>query len=288
VNKLLFLSALLAGFSTFAAASVPTVQSFSTSPIYLGSAATLSSNVADSGGGLVHVTFSASGPGLTGWQNVGDVAVTGSQANAQVTWAPVIPGLYTVEVSVFNADPNNPAIAYQFQEVLAGTRSLVPFTIANGMSQLLAYEGEFVTATDTASYSTSVKSGGTLILWSGGRIKLEPGFHAESGSFFWAAVDHNLNGYSDIEETQQHFIPGVPDAWLADQALTDPGINLSQSVSSWAYSSAQLQAAYQGGYKSTDIASVTKQNTGNYPLVLATPAGFLGVQTDTWSIASAQ
>lgn len=262
------------------------VQSFSTNPIYLGSALTLSASVADGGGGLAHATFYAAGPGLSGWQNVGDVTISGYQATAQVNWTPVLPGLYTIEVAVFNSDPNNPAIAYEFQDVFAGSRTLAPFMIANGTSQIFDFEGELVSTTDTSTFSSAVKSGSNLVIWSGGRIKLEPGFHAEAGSFFWSAIDHNQNGYSDLEELQQNFVPGVPDAWLADQALTDSGINLSQPVSTWTYTAAQLQMAYQGGYKSSDIANATKTTT--YPLVLATPSGFLGVQTDSWTITSVQ
>jgi len=282
--------ALVAGFTALcvncAFGSVPAVQSFSTAPIYLGNTAVLSALVTDGAGGLVHATFYANGLGTSTWQNIGDVALSGAQATAQINWTPTLPGLYTIEVAVFNADPNNPAIAYQFQEVLAGSRTLAPFTVASGMSQIFDYTGELLTTTDTGSLSSSVKSGGNLILWSGGRIKLEPGFHAEAGTFFWAAIDHNSNGYSDIEETQQNFVPGVPDAWLADQALTDSGIKLGQPLSTWSYTAAQLQAAYQGGYKSTDIATVTKPNSGNYPLILSTPAGFYGVQTSSWTITS--
>lgn len=261
-------------------ASTPVVRNFSTSSVYLGESPVVTVTVRDSGGDLASTTFSVSGPGVIGWQDIGSSSVTGAQATVQISWtpAPLLPGLYTARVIVSNHDPNQQAIALQTFDVFAGTETLVPFTIQNGSVQMFTFAGEIVTTTDTASHSTVVQSGGDVILWSGGRVKFEPGFHAQSGSFVWAAVDHDMNGYSDVEEQQQNFVSGVPDAWLVDQ-----GINLMQPKSEWRYSDAQLQAAYAGGYKPSDVTNTAPQGFG---VVLKTPGGYYGLDPNNGALTA--
>jgi hypothetical protein len=269
-----------------ARAALPTV-SLTVDSFYLGSAVTFSPTLADADADMDYVTFAVAGPApASSWSTLSpDVNVPGAGTAAQQngvsvakTWTPSASGLWTVRVTVHSLNGSS-SIDRSF-DVLAGTRVLNPLTVSSGSNQIYTYAGELVTATDTTASTTNVESGGNLILWSGGRVKLEPGFHAKEGSFFWAAVDHDMNGYSDQEELQQNFIAGVPDAWLADQ-----GINLSTPISTWGYTAAQLLAAYQGGYKATDIADAAKTTT--YSLVLRTPSGqCYGVTTSTWAIST--
>jgi hypothetical protein len=282
-GAVLFAASLLGVISARAAA--PTV-SLTVDSFYLGSAVIFSPTVADADADMDYVTFAVAGPTpSSSWSTLSpDVNVPGAGTAAQQngvsvakSWTPSLPGLWTVCVTVHSL--NGSTSVNRSFDVLAGTRTLNPLTVPNGSNQIYTYAGELVTATDTSTSTTNVESGGNLILWSGGRVKLEPGFHAKEGSFFWAAVDHDMNGYSDQEELQQNFISGVPDAWLVDQ-----GINLSTPMNTWGYTAAQLLAAYQGGYKATDIANASKTTT--FALILTTPSGTYGVQPGSnWAIS---
>jgi len=283
-GAVLLVASLLDAMSARAAA--PTV-SLTVDSFYLGSAVTFSPTVADADADIDYVTFAVAGPSpISTWSTLSPNvnvpgAGTASQQNGvtvQKAWTPSLPGLWTVRVTIHSL--NGSSSVDRTFDVLAGTRTLNPLTVANGSNQIYSFPGELVTATSTSASTTNVQSGGSLILWSGGRVKLEPGFRAEAGSFFWAAVDHDQNGYSDQEELQQNFVQGVPDAWLVDH-----GINLSTPMSTWGYSAAQLLAAYQGGYNPGDTKAASGMPT-NCQLVLRTPSGqCYGVQTSTWAIS---
>jgi hypothetical protein len=267
-----------------ARAAVPGIY-YTVDSFYLGSSVTFAPTVADDDMDMDYVTFSVSGPGVTGWStlspdiNVPSVGQPAQQTGVTVSksWTPSVPGLWTVSITVHSLN-GSATLNRTFDVLEAGIRTINPVTVGSGSSQIFQYSGEIVTATNNSGDSVVVDSGGALILWSGGRIKLEPGFKAKAGvSLFWAAIDHNMNGYSDMEELQQNFIPGVPDAWLADH-----GVNLSLPMSSWAYTPAQYLAAYQGGY---DPSYTNAASTTTYPLVLRAPSGqYYGVQTSTWAI----
>lgn len=151
-------------------------------------------------------------------------------------------------------------------------------TLASGQTKVVSDAGEITTAESSSGPTVKVQSGATLVLWSGTDVVLNPGFQSEEGSYFWGAVDHDMNGYSDMEEQQQNFIPGVPDAWLADH-----GVNLSAPVATWAHTPAEYLAAYLGGY---DPAAAGASLPASFTLVLPTPGGqYYSVTTDGWAIS---
>ena len=297
LNRLILSLVVLGWSSSIAHAALPVV-SVSVTTFYLGNSVTITPWMADADADMDYATFAVSGPGTNGFQPIGgNVSVPGAGTSAQQSgvtvqqnWTPTLPGLWTLQVTVHSLNGTNSATCTF--DVLAGTRTISPMVLTAGTSQLLSYEGELVTTTNTSARVVDAQSGSNLILWSGGRIKLEPGFHAQSGTYngtgtmFWAAIDHNMDGYSDIEETQQNFVSGVPDAWLADMALTDSGIKLGHPLSTWSYTAAQLQTAYHNGVKPADAANAT--STKVYSLVLATPSGFFAVKPDSWTITSVQ
>lgn len=263
--------------------ATPVVQPLKLGSMVLGSLVTLQANVTDSSGNLVSATFIVSGPatrdsnnlGALNWppaQVVGTVNISGSQATPQMTWQPPAVGSYMVWVQV--ADATTSATGSGPFETVPD-RFTVPANtnIANGGSQMFLDNGEIVTAENDTASTVTVQSGGNLVLWSGGRVDLKPGFHAYNGAFLWATVDHDMNGYSDQEEATCTSGDGIPDAWKIDHGLAI-GINYS--------SQPQYKAAYLA---SLTAGRPTNATTSNGQLVLRTPASGYVVNTQSWSIS---
>jgi hypothetical protein len=97
----LFLT-LLAGTSALRAAA-PVVVSVHADSNVVGQLTTLYSIVSDADANLSSVAYSVSGPGITGWQNVGSVVVSGGLSTNQISWTPTTAGLFTVQVTVTDA-----------------------------------------------------------------------------------------------------------------------------------------------------------------------------------------
>lgn len=212
---LLAIASCLSAVAT-AYAAAPVVQEFKADPIVVGQDVVLQATVTDSDGDLDYARFSVSGPGIPGWYVLGDEEVNGTQAVAQRTWRPWSPGFYTARVQVYDL-ANTVTTEKQFE--VFDARFVVPNqTVANGAILMYQHVGEIATR-EEAGTSVVVQNGGSLILWSGGRVTLKPGFRANEGSFFWAAVDHDMNGYSDIEEITDTDGDGIPDAWEVDHSL---------------------------------------------------------------------
>ena len=106
---------------------------------------------------------------------------------------------------------------------LAST-TVTQLTVEGGQSHIVVDSGQILTAPNPSATMVQVQNNGTLIFWSGGGVHLEPGFRAASGSFFWAAVDTDMNGYSDQEEITDTDGDGMPDAWEVDHGL-NPIVN---------------------------------------------------------------
>lgn len=261
-----------------ARAALPTVNTLRVDSIPLGENAVIRTDITDTDSDLDYFTVYIVGPGLSDWLSLGNINISGSHATPEQTWHPTAIGLYTVRVVAH--DLSGTTTRDTTFEVFAGKLFISPVTIASGVNRIHQYDGEIVTTENPTTANVIVQSGGNLILWSGGRVTLKPGFHAQAGSFFWAAVDHDMNGYSDVEELQQNFIPGVPDAWLADH-----GVNLSTPISTWAHTAADYLAAYQGHYDPSD-SKAKLPLPADYQLVLRTPSGqCYGVKTSTWVIS---
>jgi hypothetical protein len=282
-------SALALIASAVARAASPSI-SFTVDSFYLGSAVTFSPTVTDADADMDYATFQVTGPGTSGWLTLSpDVTVPGAGTSAQQSgvvvqkaWTPSQPGLWTVRVTVHSLNGSN-SLDRTF-DVLAGTRIINPITVQSGTSQVFTYDGELVTATNTTADSVIAQSGGSMIIWSGGRVKLEPGFHAFSGtnSIVWATVDHDMNGYSDMEEATDTDGDGMPDAWEVDHGL-NPIVNDANGDLDGDGTS--NLAEYLVGRDPNNKADATALPSG-YQVVLRTPTGtYYGVST-SWALST--
>jgi hypothetical protein len=285
-NRRSFIIALALLGLAAAAPAAPVVQSLQFNSVILGSATTLQASVTDPGGSLVSATFYVSGPavrdslnlGAISWptaQLVGTVGLSGSSGTTPpVSWQPPQIGTYTVTVYV--ADQTATTSQAGTLECVTGRLVIAPLTIASGVNRMFLHTGEILTTENQVSSNVVAQNGGSLIFWAGGRVVLKPGFRATTGAFFWAAVDHNMNGYSDIEESTCTSGDGIPDAWKVDHGLS---ILVNYS------SQPQYLAAYRGGYDPTNTAA-TGTLPANTQLVIRTPSsGYYGVNTSTWAIS---
>lgn len=276
-----------------ARAAVPTIN-YTVDSFYLGGSVTFSATVADADADMTTASFAVmlqgSGGGFTTLTPDVTVPTSGqtSGVNVSKSWTPTLPGLWTVRITV-NSNNGASSLDRTF-DVLAGTRTLSAFTVPNGAAQITEFSGELVTATNNSGDSVVVQSGGALILWSGGRIKLEPGFKATAGtdnkSLFWAAIDHNMNGYSDMEEATDTDGDGMFDAWEVDHGLNmlvnDAALDLDGDGST-------NLSEFLNGRDPNNKADAASLPTG-YNLVLKVPSGassaYFGVKTNTWEISS--
>lgn len=267
-------------------AAAPVVQPLQFGSVVLGSPITLQASVTDPGGSLISATFYVSGPavrdsanlGAISWptaQLVGAVTLSGTSGSPQIAWTPPQSGSYTVTVYV--ADQTATVSQTGAFECVADRLTVAPVTVASGANTMYTDAGEIVTTENDATSNVVAQGASSLIFWSGGRVDLKPGFHASNGSFFWAAVDHNQNGYSDVEEATCTSGDGIPDAWKVDHGLSI-GTNYS--------SQPQYLAAYLGGYNPANTKATSPLPTNPAcQLVLPTPSsGYYGVNTSTWTI----
>lgn len=223
----------LSSFSLYAAS--PTIQLTKPASVVVGESVLFHADVADTDGNLQSTIFYVAGPGISGWQTVATRAVSGASAASEVSWSPSTAGVYTLRVDVVDSTTGSSAQAVF--EAFAERKIVTSRTLASGTGQLITSTGEIQTQENQSGISVYAASGSNLVLWAGGRIVLKPGFKAQSGSFFWAAVDHNNNGYSDMEEATDTDGDGLPDAWefdhglnmlnAADAAWPAPGLGMS-------------------------------------------------------------
>jgi hypothetical protein len=283
IRKLLLVIACFSGLAATAWAVAPSVVSLQANSVVVKENTTLLANVTDLDGDLVVVKFYVSGPGISGTQLVGTVTVSGSQASPQVVWSPTAVGLFTARAEAY--DMSSMGALEKTFEGFAGRTVVSPVTLGSGVDKIFLGTGEIVTTENQSASSVVAQSGANLILWAGGRVFLKPGFRAESGAFFWAAVDHNMNGYSDLEEITDTDGDGMPDAWEVDHFLnmSNPAdANLDNDGDG-----ATNLAEYQSGRDPNNRADGGQMPTG-YQLVLRTPASlYYKVKTDTFEIAQA-
>ena len=215
-RPLLLATVLVAAFEASHAAS-PAIQTFQVDSVTQGADVVMRAHVSDTDGDLAFASFKVSGPGITGWLLLGDVDVSGTQSPAQFTWSPARAGSFTARIEV--NDTTSSVSSDRTFEVFPSTLTIPRQVVTSGVNRMYTHEGEILTPVSLSSPAVTTQNGGNLILWSGGRVILKPGFRAESGAFFWAAVDHDMNGYSDIEELADADGDGMPDAWEVDHGL---------------------------------------------------------------------
>ena len=281
-KALAILLAAALSLTPLARAAAPTVVSATAASVTLGESTILHAEVSDADADLAYVAFYVSGPGITGWLHVGDLNVSGSSAKADLVWNPGQAGMYAVRVDV--ADVNSTASAQGAFEVFTGKLVISPVTIANGVNRMHQYSGEIITTEDTSTPTVAkviVQPGGNFILWSGGRVTLKPGFHAQEGSFFWAAVDHNMNGYSDLEEAIDTDGDGMFDAWEVDHGLNPLVNDANGDLDGDGISNLQEFLTGRNPNDRSDGATLPV----SVQLVLRSASGqFLGINTSTWKI----
>ncbi len=276
-------------------ASAPAIQPLQFDSVIIGGAAVLQAYVSNPGGTLSSATFSVSGPavrnsaslGAITWpafQAAGTVNFSSgvSSASPSVTWSPAQTGSYMVQVVVVGS--SGTTTQYGYFETVAD-RFIVPTgtSIGSGADQMILDPGEIRTYENDTQPPSSwvlVQNGGSLIFWSGGRVDLKPGFHAANGSFFWAAVDHDMNGYSDVEEATDSDGDGIPDAWEIDHGL-NPLDPTDASLINPDTGLTNLQT-FKSEHKLLPTVDAGVQ------LVLRTPSNtFYGVNTSSWAISGA-
>jgi hypothetical protein len=275
----------LIGLSAVAKAATPSIKSFTTDSVVIGETVNLSADVADTDGNLQAVVFYVKGTGISDWQTIGTVPVSGSQAVAPLTWTPAATGVFTFRADV--VDPSTGSSAQRTIEVFIDRRMVVATTVDAGKNIMFTAGGELITKENTAATSVVAKPNSTLILWSNGRIVLKPGFRAEAGvTLFWAAVDHNGNGYSDLEELTDSDGDGMFDAWEIDHGLN---FQLNDANGDLDGDGLSNFAEFQSGRNPQDKADALALPSG-YNLVLKTPNGtsskYYGVSTSSWEIKS--
>jgi len=191
--------------------SPPFVTGVTASSVLTGQATSLAASVGDVNSDLQSVAFYVSGPGISGSILAGTKSVSGGTGTGTVSYTPPSTGLYTVQAVVTDQAGMTSSATTLF-DVFAGAETVQPMVVPNGQSMLVEFAGEIFTTENDTAITTDIQSGSDVVFWSGGRITLKPGFHAENGSFFWAAIDHDMNGYSDIEEAIDANHDGIPDA----------------------------------------------------------------------------
>ncbi len=266
-----------------AQAAVPAVQlgPFDSLDLSSGQNITLLASASDADGHLVSATFYAAGPatrpaaslGMLTWpsaQLLGVVSLSGGSAAPQFSWRPTQTGSYAVTVVVATLTSSTTKVAY-FEAVADRYTMPNPTTVASGADLMFDDPGEIRTPENDSAPNIVVQNGGNLILWAGGRVDLKPGFHAYNGSLFWATVDHDMDGYSDMEESRCTSGDGIPDAWKIDHGLSI-GTNYSNQP--------QFLAAYLASK-----GAASQPNPSTYQLVIRTPSnGFYGVNPQNWAI----
>jgi hypothetical protein len=265
-------------------AATPTVNSFSVDSVLIGESITFRADVADSDGNLSAVVFAVSGPGVSGWQTVSTQNISGAAQSVQYSWKPPRSGVFTARADV--VDSTTGSSAQRAFEVFIERRVVAPVSVDSGKNWMYTSGGELVTAKNETSTSVVVQSNASLIFWSSGRIVLKPGFKASAGlTLFWAAVDRDMDGYSDMEELTDTDKDGMFDAWEIDNNLNmnanDAGIDSDGD-------GATNLAEFQSGRNPRDK-SDGKPLPPGFNLVLRNPTGtpsHFGVRFSDWSITS--
>ena len=167
--------------------------------------------------------------------------------------------------------------------VALASTTVTQLTVEGGQSHIVVDSGQILTAPNPSATTVQVQNNGTLIFWSGGGVHLEPGFHAASGSFFWAAVDTDMNGYSDQEEITDTDGDGMPDAWEVDHGL-NPIVN--DAIADLDGDGLSNLNEYLTHRNPNDPADAKALPSG-VQVVLRTPSSqYYGVAPGTWAIAA--
>jgi hypothetical protein len=266
-----------------AEAAQPVISHFGVDSIVMGETASFQVQVADVDGDLDYVAFAVSGPGISGWLGIGNEDVSGASATATKTWKPASWGIYTVSATVY--DLTGSAGLTRTFEVFSGRKVISNYTAGAGVNRIFQAYGEIQTQNSPSAVTVTAENNSNLILWAEGRVVLKPGFHAKPGSFFWAAVDRDMDSYSDMEELADTDGDGMFDAWEVDR-----GLNMLSAADAAADSdndgASNLSEFLSGRNPNSNIDAPTLPAA--FRLVLRTPTGsFQGLPTSGWQLSAA-
>lgn len=148
--------------------------------------------------------------------------------------------------------------------------------------------GETVIIVDPVSIRTEdnvvVENGGTLILWTGGQVAIQPGLHAATGARFRVVSDQDLDGFSDDEELTDTDGDGLFDALEISFGLNPHNVaDAIADADGDGMSNKDEILAGRNPHSSLDGLGLPP----GFQLVLRMPDGtFHGVNTSTWKISN--
>jgi hypothetical protein len=150
--------------------------------------------------------------------------------------------------------------------------------------------GEGKDVIDSGSISTAnavvVNAGGDGVFWAGGQVRLAPGFRAEAGSYFQAAVDSNMNGFSDVQESIDSDRDGMCDAYEQAYGL-NPNYAGDASVDSDGDGVSNLIEFQRGGNPKnvSDSGAIRTPISGATLVVVVPGSNFYQISGPSWAIA---
>jgi hypothetical protein len=227
-KKLLTASAVFLAVNGYAA--VPSIQNFSATSVVNGQPVVFTIHVADADGDLDYLDLSVSGPGTFGWQHLVRLEINGTSDTSSFSWPTYFTGTYTVKATAF--DLGSSVSVLRSFEVYPSSYTVSARTLQPGANQMVSSYGVLVTEESSASVPViDIMPGANFILWSGGRVTLKPGIRVRAGASFWGAVDHNMDGYSDMEESIDSDGDGLFDSWEIDHGFNPYNPNDPTSAS---------------------------------------------------------
>lgn len=165
---------------------------------------------------------------------------------------------------------------------------------AGAISDVLSPDAIETTPRDnpaTDPEKVTIQEGGDSIFWARTRITLKDGFRATGGSYngyptgFLAAIDSDLDGYSDVEEATDSDGDGIFDAWELHNGLNmyDP----ADAALDYDSDGVTNLAEFQSERDPLDPSDGGMMPAG-FNLVLQTPTegSYLGVKTTSWVIST--
>jgi len=172
--------------------------------------------------------------------------------------------------------------------VLAAALVALPLPAQTVVRDRTIGNGETVIVVDPVSIRTEanvvVENGGTLILWTGGQVEIQPGLHAATGARFRVVSDQDLDGFSDDEESTDADGDGLFDA-----------LEISFGLNPYNAADANADADGDGMSNKDEILAGRNPHSSldglglppGFQLVLRLPDGtFHGVNTATWKISN--
>lgn len=273
------------GAASIAHAAAPTVTLLKVDSVLLGEAAPIHVEVADTDANLQRIDFYVSGPGISGEFLWATSTVSGASAVVDRTWTPSQLGYFTIRAAAVDTTSATSSLSRTL-ESFAERRTVQDAIFQSGTTNVFSAQGELLTKENTSATNLDAQSGSTVILWAKSRVRLKPGFRARAGSTFWAAVDADMDGYSDVEEATDSDGDGMPDAWEFDHNLQ---VFVNDAAGDLDGDGMSNLAEYQAG-RDPNNRNDGPGLPGGVQLVLRlgsqTSPIYRGVNTTTWAIST--